>query len=62
MALSGGRVDVEVGVTLTGEARRLVALQEAVKYVGTWKNNSPTADSVVGFAKTFESYLEGAKP
>lgn len=59
MALSGGRVDVEVGVTLTGEARRVVALGKAVEYVTGFKNNLPSADAVVTTARTFETYLEG---
>ncbi|WZB38605.1 hypothetical protein SEA_JERA_57 [Microbacterium phage Jera] len=59
MALSGGRVDVEVGVTLTGEARRVVALDKAIGWAKSHRNGAPSGDSVVAVAKKFETYLEG---
>ncbi|UAW08800.1 hypothetical protein SEA_SBLACKBERRY_55 [Microbacterium phage SBlackberry] len=59
MALSGGRVDVEVGVTLTEEARRVVALDKAIGWSRSHRNGAPSGDSVVEVAKKFETYLEG---
>ncbi|AYQ99513.1 hypothetical protein SEA_PERMAG_58 [Microbacterium phage PermaG] len=59
MAVNAGVAKVVVDVELTGEARRVVALERAIGWARSHRNGAPSGDSVVAVAKKFEAYLEG---
>ncbi|QLF82740.1 hypothetical protein SEA_CICADA_59 [Microbacterium phage Cicada] len=59
MAVNAGVAKVVVDVELTGEARRVVALERALEWSRSHRNAAPAADVVVEVAKKFEAYLEG---
>ena len=61
MAIQAGRVEVPVGITLEGQAVKVVALTLAIQVIGEHKGFRAPEDAALSAARAFEQYLNTPK-